>query len=301
MNATEVYNSHLYGTILVSIWTSTFTITFFIYYLIYVTRSKLTKIEICIVSMLNTFTMLYKVARILKFLFQFILDQVFGTCSDLIFLSLSSLMHSTHSIIFFYYAIYHVTNLSRHPIVSKAYRLVRKMSLFIGLMLIAFLINIGVCLFSILYVYLNDHQCINARLKTIMMYICQVVIPCALSILVYFISLVIFLVSSLRRRSKLNMNRSRHFKREITLIFKFLVYKTLVEISNFPQLAYYIISITSCLNCGPYLNSYVYLYSIGDFFTFIQPFFLIYTHNIIKESFIEILRKFYLKVKNLFI
>ena len=301
MNATEIYNRHLYGTILVSIWTSSFTITIFIYYLMYKTRSKLTKIEILIIFLLITFTLLYKIARILKFLFQFIIDYVFAaSCSDFIFMSLSSMMHSTHSITFFYYAVYHATNLSRNPIVSKAYGLVRKMSSFICVMSITILLNIGVCLFSVLYVYLNDHQCANARVKTLLVYIFQAIVPCTLSVLVYFISLVIFLVSRFRRRSKMNMNHSRRFKREVELVFKFLVYKTVVEFSNLPHLAYYIISITICLNCGTYLNSYVYIYLIGDFFTLIQPFFLIYIHNIIKESFLDILKKFYLKVKNLF-
>lgn len=303
MNSTEIYNNHLYGVIIISIWTLTITLTAFIYYLVYAIRSKLPKLELAIVYSLNTLTLLYKIARILKFLFQFIIDYVFAaSCSDFIFLSISSIMDSTHSIILVYYAVYHVTNLSRHPVVVKTYGLVRKMSSFIAVMSIAIFLNVSLCIASLLLIYLNDSQCINARLKTLWAFVFQVIVPRTLSVFIYFVSIVLYLVSGLRRRSKLNMNdsNSKSFKRDLSLMFKFMAYSILIEISNSPQLAYYIITVTSCLNCGGYLNSYVYLYSIGDFFSFIQPLFLIYAHNIVRKRFVEIFKEFYSKIKNLF-
>lgn len=257
-------------------------------------RAKLINTEFFILILFNFMDVNNKIAILLYFYNSLDFDLLFA----LIAFSYSIVANFCITMNLFYYSIFHLSTLSRSAVFLKLFELVHRFRNFIIYEIVCVVFSFVLTAILARSNYLELREFISNPLISTLFFvkfsfqvICQNIIPCCLSLLMYISSMVFVFGSRLSDRHgkyAASASERRKFRRNTLLLVKFTFYACVNVFSTLP-IAIFCIILLICPTC-PLITIRFFAYFGFICFAIKSPS-LVLLHNILRATFFSCLKR----------
>lgn len=261
-------------------------------------KAKLLRTEFNILLNVNVLSFLFSALSIVTFVAMFFdLNGFFFQMQCFVIYFGDFLIVFLMNLIILYYSLFHVSFLSRSKPILKLNEFMRNAKWFGVYFVLVLIVSTGLTIGLAFLVYhetvaiVGYHLCNdatnNVKLNALLLVL---IIPLFVAILVYSFAAVYIVCTRLTNKQKyLNANEHIRFKRNLLLIFKFLLFNFLSFLKSAP-LSFVAIEILFCEYCNIFeIRKWIYCALISYV---LQPFLLLFIQNILKNELKQLLNKF---------
>lgn len=291
----EILFNRTFVVAITSIWSFGVLLSTIALVVLFASKSKLIKSEFYILLSYNAYGTLYRVTAVVIFtLTLFFYPDIFNDCVFSIVNTLWSIVMFKLFMIMFYYSLFQVSSVSRHPLCARLHTLVLNVRTFLVFQTLVIVFITILLTYIVLVANAELHKCPSAfdllSYMILFKFLTTYVLPSILPVLVYFIAIcyVFFARLNNSRGHLVAANELKRARKDFKLLLRFLALGLVCTASSLLQ-NIFLYSMFFSPSFDFVLNSIVG--GLGFFILAIQPILLIYIHSIMKQSSIRLFKR----------
>lgn len=259
--------------------------------IVFLSRSKLLKVEFFILVMLNLKTTAFKVLGVYQYSAMGFNIDLFYQCSTALLSMLSASILTSSFMTLLFYSVFQVSTVSRSKLFLFLFNSTHNVRNFVIYEVLMTILQLLFSAISILMSFLDKNQCPDilslVSQNVLVKFIVFLAVPSFLPIIVYLFAIVYVIFSRLKH--KYQQGSTGSFNKNVQLLLKFLAL-ALIFFSSFILQNFFYFS-TFLFDINIYVN--VTVGDLGFILYALQPLLLIYAHSILKVTLLSYIHRFF--------
>lgn len=257
--------------------------------IVFLSRSKLLKVEFFILVMLNLKTTVFKVFAVYQYSAMGFNMDLFKQCLTAMLSMLSASILTSSFMTLLFYSVFQVSTVSRSKLFLFLFNSTHNVRNFFIYEVLMTILQLLFSAISILMSFLDKNQCPDilslVNQNVLVKFIVFLAVPSFLPIIVYLFAIVYVIFSRLKHKYQQGSN----FNKNVQLLLKFLAL-ALIFFSSFILQNFFYFS-TFLFDINIYVNAIVG--DLGFILYALQPLLLIYAHSILKVTLLSYIHRFF--------